>query len=221
MGLDILDLVFQIEKRFSIRLKPETFSQFETVGELHAYLLGRVEEQRELTANSPCPSAHVFYELRPVIAEVAGVNEERVRPDTPLSILPRHRRWTAWLKIRQAVGCHLPDLRKARWRRWLGWASLACVLALPVVWTVATTSWAGIPFGLAVGLIFVLLLYVLIGDLGLHPPCEMPSVKELAIQVVNDRGRLFWGHITELIERVTGEDRNSIKPEQTWADLGF
>src|SRR5947207_2505256 len=112
MGLDIVEIIMEVEDTFEICIPNEDWAQIPTVGSLHEYILQqRCEQRRRFAANPTCPSLSAFIATRKAIVSVTGVERQSVRPTTNLSLLlPRRRRRSQWRKIAEAAHIRLPRL---------------------------------------------------------------------------------------------------------------
>lgn len=78
MGLDSVELIFEIEKAFGVALPDEELEHTRTVGQLYRLLLDRLGAQ----ATAKCRSQALFYRMRRVIARELGWHHRFIRPDT-------------------------------------------------------------------------------------------------------------------------------------------
>jgi acyl carrier protein len=112
MGLDRMDLLFDVESGFDIHVNDDEAMTVRTVGQLHALVLRHLKEQRSRT----CLSSAVFYRVRRVLCADIGVPRGQVRPDAPMTfLLPDEMRPEAWRRLRAALGLRLPGLRCPDW----------------------------------------------------------------------------------------------------------
>ena len=77
MGLDTVELVMAVEKRFAIEIPDEIAATLETVGLLHSF----VEFQLQRRSLLPICRNSVFSELQGIICEQTGIEPSRVVPD--------------------------------------------------------------------------------------------------------------------------------------------
>lgn len=77
MGLDTVELVFAVEKRFSIEIPNEVAATLVTVRQVHQFVLDELKRQ-----GSPLPSREEVYSiLTDIICRQLGVRRELVLPD--------------------------------------------------------------------------------------------------------------------------------------------
>lgn len=76
MGLDTVELIFAIEKRFSIAIPNEVAGRLATVGQMHQFVL----EQLQLAGRLQASSSEVYEMLTDVICRQLGVKREDVIP---------------------------------------------------------------------------------------------------------------------------------------------
>ena len=77
MGLDTVELVFAIEKHFSIDIPNEVAARLTTVGEMHEYVHSELHRQGMRAYGY----TQVFDELRQIIVEQTGVDPRQVQPE--------------------------------------------------------------------------------------------------------------------------------------------
>jgi hypothetical protein len=99
MGLDIVELVMNIEETFGVVLPDEEAARLKTLGETHRWLLRQVGRQ----AAGPCLSGATFYRVRRALVEI-GVPRHAVRPRTEVNdLLPAENRRVLWRRFGQAL----------------------------------------------------------------------------------------------------------------------
>ena len=77
MGLDTVELVLAVERRFSITIPHEVAAQLATVGQMHQFVVEQLQR-----AGSLEPSRDEVYSiLTDVICHQLGVRREDVTPD--------------------------------------------------------------------------------------------------------------------------------------------
>lgn len=219
MGMDDFHLWLEIERRFGIDLPDAVWQQCETVGELYFYLLGRVEDAAEPPADSaPCPTARAFYEARRAILDQTSRSRSQIRPTTPLTLLPRHRRKEMWMELARRLRSPLPDLAEAAWRRWLDRAIGSSLLLLPVAFGLIWW-WRGALFGFVLAVLLLLVAATALGDLGHRPPEALGTVGDLARHAVKDRGHRTWPALQQCIAEVLEVEPAKVKQGRRLADL--
>ncbi len=112
MGLDVVEIVMEVEDEFSIRITDQDASRIETLGQLCDCIL---EKQYALHALD-CPTAAAFYRLRRSLASMFGLNEKDIGPETPLGpLFPLGNRRSLWARLERDLGLRLPPLTQPRW----------------------------------------------------------------------------------------------------------
>ena len=111
MGLELVEIVMDVEKTFAIRLPHIEGSYISTVGQLYDCIVKTLSEKQSVT----CLTSHVFYRLRNALQSARGLARRQIRPSTPLErIIPLSARRTTWKKLEQALAEHVPTLRRPR-----------------------------------------------------------------------------------------------------------
>jgi len=108
MGLDLMEMVLDIEDTFGILIMDDAAAQWRTVGQLHQYIL----ECRLREKEPGCRTGRVFREIRRVLMETASVPRRSIRPSTSLkAILPPRTRRRVWRRLEATVWWRLRGLR--------------------------------------------------------------------------------------------------------------
>jgi len=162
MGLDIVELVMEVEEEFGILIPDADYEQISTVGDMHDYICLKlpVDKPRPSSGSTRCLSSAAFLRLRRSLMSVCGVERDRVRLEASLSdLLPKQHRREKWRRLRDDLKLWLPDLERPEWMSQLlccgGWATvLVPILVCLVYFTDPKTSghWALLlfPAGIAV-----------------------------------------------------------------------
>lgn len=107
MGLDLVELVLEVEETFSISLDDDEVAQVVTVGQFNDLIL-RKSSDTNLTG---CPTANAFYRLRQSLIGVLGIPCKDVRPSTSVvALLPYWQRLHIWKRLEQNLALQLPPL---------------------------------------------------------------------------------------------------------------
>ena len=122
MGIDILNLVTQVERLFSMEIPDRHIQTMSTVGELHDYIL-------DSTPTAPagiCLTASAFIELESGIQTI-GL-ERHFGPSSRLAeIIPKNERRQLWNQLSHATSLELPKLKRPTV------VFVACVLAANIL----------------------------------------------------------------------------------------
>ena len=115
----------RVEEEFSIVIEDEAASELHSVGQLHVFILARLE----LLDVKRCPSSATFYQLRRALVDLSVAPRRSIAPATPTAaLLPasaRRQMWKAWSRN---AGVKLPALEKPRWMRAALWLAFALTL---------------------------------------------------------------------------------------------
>jgi acyl carrier protein len=144
MGLDVVELVMEVEETFGIKIADEEYEQIRTVGIFHDLIIrkcGRVAgAQGEFgrRESSTCLSLVAFVQLRRALRSLCEVSRNQVRPSTSLdAVFPLEFRRARWGELEQALGMKLPALSRPVLLRevtaiW-GFAAMAAIIACGVL----------------------------------------------------------------------------------------
>ena len=113
MGLDLVELIMDVEDEFSIAVDDHDASRLETVGQLFDYVVEALRRKAPW-AGVPCHSARCFYEVRRRLLDDRAVRQMRVRPDTPIYEVAREGEARAVLKrLTRRLNLPMPPARFA------------------------------------------------------------------------------------------------------------
>ncbi|MEI8195245.1 MAG: acyl carrier protein [Phycisphaerae bacterium] len=138
MGLDVVELIMQVEDTFQITIQDREAEGIRTVGDLYR-LVGM---KTNTIPQTGCFSAHVFYRLRRTIQSLQPGVPARLRPATPLTeALPLPVRRALWPRLAASSSLRLPELQMsskgAGWLAVLGLGGAALIGVLTGCATVA------------------------------------------------------------------------------------
>ena len=106
MGLELVEILMEVEETFGIIISDDDAPQIRTVGQLHEYIL----EYRRKEMQQGCPTGRVFRDIRRVLTTTTSVPRRAIRPSTELTtILPLRGRRRVWNRLQQDV----PGRRRA------------------------------------------------------------------------------------------------------------
>ncbi|MBN2217478.1 MAG: hypothetical protein JW719_08885 [Pirellulales bacterium] len=107
MGLDAVEFLMEVEDRFSVSLPDEDVFYFQTLGQLHDYLVDKITGRRR----SDCPTRLAFYRLRRTMARMFDMSRRELRPKSKLlPLLGTWRRGEKWDRLELELGLMLPPL---------------------------------------------------------------------------------------------------------------
>jgi hypothetical protein len=217
MGLDIVEMIMEVEETFDITIPDKEAERIRTVGDLFHVVLGRIPlEEGPPGQPGPvvCSTSRVFYRIRRILVDGLEVNRRRIRPATAVEeLIPEsdRRRW--WSEAAERLGWTFPDLRKPRWVVWALWI-LFHGLSLSLFWyhlaLLGLTQQALVQaaiLNLLVGPLYLIAAYAVTTPLETRLPLGCTTVRGLVDQVVaRNYGKL---------RREMGLGR----PEEVWKTL--
>lgn len=119
MGLDVIELVMEIEDEFGVQITEEDYPKLVTVGDLRdlvAVKLAVKEGWEPVGQSSFCPSAALFLWLRKGLRTTLDQPDLRIRPSEPLdAYLSSLKRRTDWCRWETVCELYLPALQHRPW----------------------------------------------------------------------------------------------------------
>lgn len=229
MGLELVEIVMEVEETFGIVFSDDAAPQIRTVGQLHEYIL----ECRNREKQQGCPTGRVFREIRRVLTDTASLPKRAIRPSTQLkAILPPHTRRRVWKALRASVSGRLPGLRLP-FR--LGPISAGLCVVAGIIGTATVTPHVGgvnaVVLGVAATVMALLLIafvtrsyalalphgVVTVGDLTLA--ALPPGHEEAAKQQMTDEE--VWERLQKIVADILGVKIDDITPSARFVeDLG-
>jgi acyl carrier protein len=217
MGLDVIEMIMEVEETFDITIPDEEAERIRTVGDLFHVVLGRIPlDEKPPGQSGPvvCLTSRVFYRVRRILVDGLEVDRRRIRPATAVEeLIPEsdRRRW--WSEASERLGWTFPDLRRPRWVVWALWllfGGLSLSLfgyhfALLGLSEQALVQAAVL--NLLIGYLYLIAAYAFTKPVATRLPLECASVRGLVEQVVaRNHGKL---------RREAGLGR----PEEVWKTL--
>lgn len=228
MGIDIEELVLEIEDAFSIRFPDEVATRIRTVGEVYDYVLANTKVVND---SSACLSAIAFYTLRRG-ANSLGV-ARRLRPADSIScLLPETHRRRFWSQLGDVAELKLPGLTRPGWLIVAGIVAIGLSSAMVALWVYQGTQALGLSalsfFGVAIALWLV--LGVLTAPFAICPPREVKSLRGLTESVLGLNFKRLsekykgyqptdvWIALRAIIVDQLGVSPDMVKPTATFTD---
>jgi acyl carrier protein len=106
MGLDIVELILDVEDSFQIKFSDRDVGAIGTVGDLITHVRSSMQSRRA----GHCETSRTFYRIRRHLTDRLALGRKSVRPKGRLEdLIPRDRRRQIWAELRSA-GLRLPPL---------------------------------------------------------------------------------------------------------------
>lgn len=234
MGLDVVELVMDIEDIFDITIPDDDYEKLRTVGDLHEYIIERRPDMDASTTERSrvdgCLSTFVFLKLRSALSTLVPLTRTDFRPHASLEqFIPRDNRRQLWDDLQQTTALHLPSLCLP--------GTIVLLLAI-VVTTVTTISMllflphAGIPgstfCALSLCLPLIVLGYKWSRPLACEFPWKRPTVRTLTEALIGGNyltlseqhgtwdGDAIWHALVAIISH-----NLSVKPELVVPEASF
>jgi hypothetical protein len=205
VGLDAVELVMEVEERFGVAISDENAVNFQTMGQLHDFLLGECAGRRR----PGCPAQSAFYRLRRAMMRVFAAPRRSLRPSTDvLPLLGTWGRGDKWRRLEKELGLTLPPLAD-RTTAGVGiGAAIAPVVTFTAVAVISDDTWTAVVVAL-----FSLLPGVLLGfAIGL---VSLPTV----YAPYETLGGLSRGIVASNYETPQTSDEPSTENDPIWAGL--
>jgi acyl carrier protein len=127
MGLEIVELLMDVEDAFDITLPEDDYAR--TVGGLYALVLKKLNAKKE----EVCLSSVVCFRLRRAVMQHCDIKRKQFRLNTELSeVFPRPDRRRLWSEVQRTTQFSIPSLVRSRMACWLAialWLPSGAVLA--------------------------------------------------------------------------------------------
>ncbi len=246
MGLDLVEIVFSIEKTFEIELPMDdleglTHDYDIMVGDLYDYILKRLH-LREFARQDIGLNYGLWRDVQSALCSVTNVPADRVQLKTPLDeLFPRKTRRATWQAFRDACSYRVRTLDYPKAVRYVGFALAAAMVLFEQfqIWQIPGAGFFWILLGILgawmLAETYVKVLWIL-APLRRSFPSRMVTVKDLcrAILATNytdicqdadipldDRSLAVWQQLTQILVEVTGVDADEITfRSRLFRDLG-
>lgn len=120
MGLDMVEILIEIEDKFEIYIPEYELAEVPTVGELHDYIMRKIGEK---LAPDTCVNMVIALRLRHALMEVTRKPRQEIQLDTEMDLLlPLNARRTLWKDLKKRADIPLPMLRWPGWCKCTFWA---------------------------------------------------------------------------------------------------
>ena len=187
MGLDYIELIVEIEKKFEISINESEIYHADTVGKLAEVVYKRLKKD----AYDPCTTQKGFYILRQHLIFEYKLSRSEVKPDTKLNdIVPKRRRLKMWRSLIKAItnDPNNIELELSLWPKFIFlYFCPLLVLALILYLLPWEASWQAILAAFTTSWIFSWLLTPLRNKI----PDNCSTVKDL-IPYITTRGIKVW-----------------------------
>ena len=227
MGLELVEIVMEVEETFGIIISDDDAPQIRTVGELHQYIL----ESRRKENQRGCATGRVFRDIRRVLMETTSTPRRAIRPGTELKVIlpPRNRR-RVWKRLEQDVAGYV---RKLRLPYRLGPIITVLCLTAGIVGTAIIIPQVGIGNALVLGVTAIvatlLLMFfvtrpfaiafpqgvVTVGDLA--TATLPPGYEEAAKQQMTDEE--VWDRLQRIVADILGVKVDDITPTARFVEV--
>jgi acyl carrier protein len=239
MGLDVVELIMDIEQHFGIRIPDADAERLYSVGDLYVYVLARTGRSDPVAFATPCPTSRAFYRVRRALTGELGVERSRVRPAVALrDLLPRETRPDGWSRLVAALRLQNPPdpdppPRGPTWR--VFWRAVGAATAAAWALYLLIYLLPGERTPVAIGFLFWFLSLLLVGELfgifwldgRFFNPAPVPKVRDLALRLAawpgtpgaeespaDSASAAVWTELTAILARHLGMQAESIRPEQ-------
>ena len=232
MGLDVVELVMNIEDGFKIEISDEEACQAITVGKMYQCVLDKVK----VSNAGQCSSQKAFYLLRKTLVGNLNIERKTITPKTTTDLLfPEIKRRELWERISVNVPYKFPELTYPTKAITLiilislvggGLCSYALSFCIKYTFISFMSAFAWIVFTV----VFSILLFKKLQVFKLEIPHACNTIGQIAKNILYHNGDYFgslneeeiWDKLTYIISEQLGIDQKDIKPESRFVeDLDF
>lgn len=227
MGLDIVELVMDVEDHFGISIRDAEAQHIRTVGDLVSLIQSRIEAAHLAT----CPTLSSFLCLRTCAREITSNGQLRMRTKTRVVdvLLPTQRR-QLWKRLEGILGTPPPALRRPPFLRkaLVGTVFVLIILAMACA---SAIDWAILPLTLALAALVAFVTHFTTVRFRTYPPVELATFGSVAKRIAGSRVaterlhlRTFDAILADLrpiVVDALGVDENEVVAEARFVeDLG-
>jgi hypothetical protein len=117
MGLDIVELVMDVEDAFGIPIPDDVAASLTTPRAVIEWIYARLPKDE----GPRCLSQRAFYDIRNALVRESGLSRSQLRPETELfSVLPQSGAQRVWADVGESLGNRRwPRIRSGNWFAWL------------------------------------------------------------------------------------------------------
>jgi acyl carrier protein len=129
MGLDLVEVLLEIENAFKVRIQDEEYERCATVGGMRDLVVAKLQAAGRLASSlAPCLSSAVFCKARKSLVVVGGVDRGRIRPSALVEqMIPVPARRQIWREWERALGVRLPRLERPSVVVFASWAIVVLI----------------------------------------------------------------------------------------------
>jgi acyl carrier protein len=111
MGLDVFEMILEIEDVFNVKIPESRYQDLVTVGDMHDFIVQELAKRGQLRPVSDCASTGLFLRLRRKIVDCFSTDLRHVRPKTSTeATVPVQDRREAWKRLGDGLGLRIPKL---------------------------------------------------------------------------------------------------------------
>lgn len=183
MGLDIVELVMDVEDHFGISISDTEGQRIRTVGDLVSLIQSRIEAAHLAT----CPTLSSFLCLRSCAREITSNGQLRIRTKTRIVdvLLPSQRR-QLWKRLEAILGTPPPALRRPPLLR----KTLVGILFVLIILATASASsidWAILPLTLTFATLVAFVMHFSTVRFRTYPPDGLATFGSVARRIAGSR----------------------------------
>ncbi len=234
MGLELVEIVMDVEQTFGVHLPRAETPAMDTVGQLHDLLVKTLAERPEAARLE----SHVFERVRNALESAGRASPGQIDPSTPLcDILPLTTRRRAWKRLQGSLPWVVPPLRRPRLV-----GALVTVAAIALAWACTfgprNPNWLTANPAVAMVCLFYIgplaAFFVVVGVWFTTPLAvvwrpDIPTVGDLASTVVAMNygnpaeqrtwsAEEIWNTLRQIIVDVLGVDPAQVTPDARFVD---
>lgn len=228
MGLDVVELMMDVEETFHITIEDDDYEEIRTVGDLHDLILKRVDKVAapEAQRDRICLTSATFLTVRRALVSLFEIPRAAIRPSSPIDhIFPRDDRLKNWDRLRNTLDLKLPALQRPTW--------MVCALVAVATISVAAALWlhpAGIVGILALTVAAVGLLALLTHPFATEPGPQFATVGDLTQTLLQRNYRALhtrhigwgrervWETLKVIIVEQLGVSPEDVRPDARFVD---
>lgn len=227
MGLDVVELVMEIEDEFGISIQDKDAEKLQTMSDTQKYLQNILKSRKKF----PCPNQHAFYQIRKALMKTGRFSRNTISPRSETQqFIPSENKHQFWKDFGDRIDLKLPSL--ALNSKIIKGSLIAPLIVLVIVfcWNIENN---GFIYATGSALCSLMVAFIIIGifllalkcipTLNIDIPSGCKTLKEISIFIAcrnylpeNLPTDNIWNRLCRVVSEVAGVEEKELKPETSF-----